>query len=91
MVEASEPVVIEEEEEDCREYAEGLYGPKPEDCEGAIDEYLCCIWEYGVDGAEAACECDKLPWWQQALCYAGETLASGVDGLACVLSLPIPG
>ncbi len=84
-----DPVAVEEE--DCREYAEDLYGPKPEDCEGAWDEYVCCVWEYAVDGAEAACECDKLPWWRQALCYAGETILSGIDGTACVLALPIPG
>lgn len=75
----------------CRDQAEALYGPKPEDCEGAIDEYLCCIWEYLVDGAESACECDKLPWYKEVPCYAAITVASGVDGLACVAGLPIPG
>lgn len=76
---------------DCRAEAEALYGPKPEDCEGAIDEYLCCVWEYYVDGAENACECDKLPWYKEVPCYAAITIGSGIDGLACVAGLPIPG
>lgn len=78
-------------EVDCREEAIGLFGPKPTDCEGAIDEYICCIWEFHVDAAEDACECDKKPWYKRIACYALITIPAGIDGVACVISLPIPG
>lgn len=85
------PTPPTQSEVDCREEAIGLYGPKPTDCEGAIDEYICCIWEFHVDAAEKACECDKEPWYKRVACYAVISVASGLDGVACVISLPIPG
>lgn len=75
----------------CRRKCVNLYGPKPQDCEGAWDEYMCCIWEYAVDGCERGCECEKLPWYEEIPCLAGAVLVTGVDGTACVLALPIPG
>ena len=75
----------------CRALCEAALGPKPADCEGAWDEYICCLWEAAVDICTRKCECQKLPWYLEWPCLAAISLPNGIDLTACVLALPIPG
>lgn len=63
--------------------------PIPDDCQGAWDEYVCCINEAQYDLCRRRCECISLPWYGEVPCTAGAVALYYLDIAACVASLPL--
>lgn len=76
--------------EKCIEDMTVVHGAKPEDCEGAIDSYICCMWEAYVDACTRLRNCNEK-YWLYVPCHAAAVAANGVDVAACIATLPLGG